>query len=166
MCSLRNEIWETMKQTKCNEFCLLLETDKIRKQNRYVKYAVIVFSALGSISYIFYPLGTLLSSIFIFIISLSKELVPMFSRSESDVSEMDSLIIFYSNHMAKLETLWRKNEKSGANDIMLSKSLQTLTRSEAPKKTSMNKLVRHISEKENIIISKKTDNYLKKVFYE
>lgn len=164
--SLRNELWETIKQTKCNEYCLLYYTDKIRKRNRYINYSVIGISALGSISYMFNPLGALLSSIIIFIISLSKDSLPMLSRSESDVTDMDSLIIFYSTYMSKLESLWRKNEMLGTNEIELSESLQDLIHSEAPNKVLLNKLVRHISKKENMIISDKTDKYLKKIYYE
>lgn len=166
MSSLRNQIWEALKQTKCNEICLLLQTDKIRKRNRYVRYAIISFSALGSISYMFNSLGALLSSIIIFIISLSKESIPMLSRSESDVKEMDKLIVFYTNHMPKLDFLWRKTEMPEADEIALSKSLQKLIKSEALEKISMNKLVRHISKKENKIISDEADNYLKKTYYE
>lgn len=166
MSSLRNKIWEALKQTKCNEICLLRQTDKIRKRNRYVKYAIICFSALGSISYMFNSLGALLASIIIFIISLSKESIPMLSRSENDLKDMGDLIEFYINHMSKLDILWRKNKLPEADEIALSKSLQKLTQSEARKKISMNELVRHISKKENKIISDQADTYLKNTYYE
>ena len=165
----RNKIWEELKQAKANAICIERYTNRGRKVLRIIDFTIIISSTIGSLCGLFIDADIAKYGIsFVALTSIFKtllpKLLPSISQSEQELSELDSLMYFYSNYMDDLEEIWFDYDRGAITEKEMIDRLFLAKKKENDKRPFLNKLIRGISKKEQDEINKKIIEYFNRVF--
>lgn len=162
---VRNKIWEELRQAKANIICIQRYTDRNRKYARYFSSIIIILASIGTIGGVYQKWIAVIASGLVAISTILKSLMPNFIQSEQELTELDRLMDYYSRYLVKIERIWYDNYESNITDKEAIEQLFYIKDDEADKYSSMNKLVRHLSERENNIIDHKAKEYVTRVYF-
>lgn len=85
MDNLRNRLWREIKEAKSNWYCLVIYTNKVRKQNRYTDIAVIVSAVVVPIFFNYIPKLSIAASVITLILTIFKSLLPMIKHPDDSI---------------------------------------------------------------------------------
>lgn len=163
---VRNKIWEELRQAKANIICIQRYTDRNRKWSRYFNALIIISASAGTIGGIFKQWVAVAASALVAASTILKSLMPNFIQSEQELTELDRLMDYYSRYLNKLERIWYNNYERIVSDNESIEQLFNIKDDEADKNSTMNKLVRHLSKKEQKIINGKAKEYVERVYFD
>lgn len=163
---VRNKIWEELRQAKANIICIQRYTDRNRKWSRYFDATIIVLASTGTLGGVFqqYIISAITSGL-VALSTIIKSLLPNFIQSEQELTELDRLMDYYSRYLNKLERIWYIEENEHINEKEAIEQLFDIKDDEADKFSSMNKLVRNISDKELKKINERARDYVNRVYF-
>ena len=162
---LRNEICEEMKATKTNSLCCQNYTDKSRKRNRLYNILLVGIATIGAPAFFLNHWCAFITTIIVAIGEFFKNFVPLISQPEKELCNIDDINKFYNELLVKLEDLWDKSELKTQDENNIRKQFTLLRKNSSQPCVEMNKLIHHISDKENQRFMKEADEYLKRKFY-
>lgn len=163
---VRNKIWEELRQAKANIICIQRYTDRNRKWSRYFNAIIIVLASGGTLGGIFKQWIAVIASGLVAISTILKSLMPNFIQSEQELTELDRLMDYYSRFLNKLEKIWYNNYENIISDKEAISQLFDIKDDEADKCSTMNKLIRHLSEKEKKNINREAKEYVDRVYFD
>lgn len=165
---VRNRIWEELKQAKVNLICLQRYTDQIRGKSRYFNLICIIVASAGAVGGVFKDLfdGWIapIASGIIAVAAILKSLIPNLFQSEQELSELDRLSDYYSKYLNAMEKIWYEHENKISDEKTTMTNFFAIKEEESDKLSSMNKGVRSLSEKEEVTINNKAEEYVNRVY--
>ena len=165
---IRNRIWHEFLLAKTHVKCIQRYTDRRRKWNRAFDLTIGIIAAVGTITIPVkikdvHPFPAI-SIALVALASLIKALVPHYFQSEEELATLDSLSDFYLKYQSKLEILMYRVDKKQIDEDTAVKDFYKLKEIESDKESTMNRLIRNLSEKEKKFLEQDTDEYAHLIF--
>ena len=161
---LENKIWEEIKQSHINILTIQWYTDRQRRRNRVCNFIVALSAATGALGNSINEYVSFVCCLIIGVISITKPLFSHFMQAEKDLRTLDSLMDYYTGYMNELDYLFYKLRNDfSEEDIM--ESFYTLKKKDSNKQSQQNRLVYNIPKRVMMKLTARSDEYLKRVYY-
>lgn len=160
----RARIWYELKYAKTNSICLERYTNRVRKINRWVNWGIVIIATVGSAAYGWKPIGTLVASVMVAVVTFLKNTVPIFAQSDEELVKLDGLLAFYNKYFCDVELIWIPYDNDKLSEQKALDELHRIKTVEAEKMPEMNRYVRSLSSSEKQEIETKVDNYLEEIY--
>lgn len=163
---VRNRIWEELKQSLVNMYCLERYIDRGRKRLRWFNTLIIILPTTGALGGGIFDNKwiAIISAIATALVAILKAVLPNLIQTEQELTELDRLLEFYARYKNQLERLWYETETEEKNEEDAIKQLFEIKDTESEKYSLLNKGIRSLSEREEGKIQAKCDTYLNRAY--
>jgi hypothetical protein len=163
---VKDKLWEDLRQAKANIICIQRYTDRGRKYSRAFNASIILIASIGTISGLFVDETIALwASAAVALSSILKTLLPSLIQSEQELSELDRLADYYSKFLNATEKIWYEFFHKFITEEEAMKRFFGLKEDECDKASTLNRLVRSISKKEQEKINERAGEYVNRVYF-
>lgn len=161
----RNRIWEELKQTKANILCAQMYTDRKRLWNRRYNATIAILAGFGALGFAINEYIPFITSLLVGTFSIIKSLIPTFSQTEAELSEMDAISDFYAKYMNSLEEIWYRLDTGEIKEKEAMDDFFKLKESECDKESKLNRGTRSISKRLQDKVNGKAKQYIDDVYF-
>lgn len=161
---LSNSIWEEFSTAFCYSHKIRYYIDRKRKFNRFANGAIIVLSLTSAISFNFNLIVATFASILTAVVSVTKQIMPIFIQSDSELVELHKVATFYAEYQVKLEKIYFNIVYENVNPVFIEPEFFKIKEEAAKYLAITNKYFRGIPNKADNKINNQFDEYVKRIY--
>lgn len=161
---LSNSIWEEFSTAFCYSRKIRCYIDRKRKFNRFANGSIIVLSLTAAISFNFNMIVAAVASFLTAVVSVTKQIIPIFIQSESELVELHKTATFYAEYQVKLERLYFHLVYDNAHPVFVEPEFFKIKEEAAKYLAITNEYFRGLPKKIDNRINKQFEEYVERIY--